>query len=256
MSAMDLPAAPALRWARAMLLAAVCMISGAVAHVSAGGLLPGFTALLVLFGLWLGVVASLLARPASTLRIVVLLIAGQTFIHGAMTALAGHKGDPLPGGPSLDAPGVELGKLQLTVHADRGRRVGSLQDQLYPGQHDTALALTVPLPVQHLVADMTGPHALMALAHIAAAAAVGLWLAMGERALWTVIVLTVGGTGDVVRHIVAVCDALVGGLSGLVATVRLPPWARVLVERSCLPPLGRGLSRIVVRRGPPALLTP
>jgi len=33
------------------------------------------------------------------------------------------------------------------------------------------------------LADLTGPHALMAVAHVAAAALVGLWLASGEQAL-------------------------------------------------------------------------
>ena len=34
------------------------------------------------------------------------------------------------------------------------------------------------------MADLTGAHAVMALAHLAAAVLVGLWLAVGERALW------------------------------------------------------------------------
>src|SRR3712207_8594820 len=38
--------------------------------------------------------------------------------------------------------------------------------------------------VHHLIEDMTGPHAAMAVGHVAAAALVGLWLAAGERALW------------------------------------------------------------------------
>jgi len=37
---------------------------------------------------------SLLGRPASTVRLLALLMAAQTFIHGTLTALAGHRGDP------------------------------------------------------------------------------------------------------------------------------------------------------------------
>jgi len=39
--------------------------------------------------------------------------------------------------------------------------------------------------LEHLTSDLSGPHALMALAHAAAAGLVGLWLAAGERALWS-----------------------------------------------------------------------
>jgi hypothetical protein len=251
MSDMEPSAAPALRWARAVLLTAVSMVSGVVAHVSAGGLMPGPTAALLLCGLCLGAVGSLLGRPASTLRIVGLLIAGQMFIHGALTALAGHRGDPLPAG----SPTVDLARQQLDVYSGRGRRTGSLHDQLYPEQHEAAPTLTVPAPVQHLVEDVTGPHAVMALAHLAAAVAIGLWLAMGERALWTVIALTAVGLRDVVRHVVATYYALVGALSRLVAAVRLPARAGVpAVEADCLPSLGVRLSRSLVRRGPPPLL--
>ncbi len=41
-----------------------------------------------------------------------------------------------------------------------------------------------PAWLDHLSADLTGAHAAMALGHAAAATAVGLWLASGERLLW------------------------------------------------------------------------
>jgi hypothetical protein len=49
------------------------------------------------------------------------------------------------------------------------------------------------------MADLTGAHAVMALAHLAAAVLVGLWLAVGERALWHLVVLA----ADRVRSVVA-----------------------------------------------------
>lgn len=39
--------------------------------------------------------------------------------------------------------------------------------------------------LEHLTSDLSGPHARMALAHAVAAGLVGLWLAAGERALWS-----------------------------------------------------------------------
>jgi hypothetical protein len=96
------------------------------------------------------------------------------------------------------------------------------------------------------MADLTGAHAAMALAHLAAAVLVGLWLAVGERALWHLVVLA----ADHVRSVVAAaCSSY--------ARVR---WgARVLLAPLPLrddgpPPRPRQvLDRVVVRRGPPLL---
>ncbi len=100
---MDRTAGATLRRTRAGLLTAVAMVSGTIAHRSAGGILPGPVALIVLFVVATALVAPLLARPATTLRVVVLMMAGQTFVHGSLTALSGHRGDPpLPrGAPTL-----------------------------------------------------------------------------------------------------------------------------------------------------------
>lgn len=68
--------------------------SGTVAHVSAGGIRPDPTGFAAHFALCLAVVASLRGRPAPTLGVVVLVTAGQTFVHGTLTALSGHPGDP------------------------------------------------------------------------------------------------------------------------------------------------------------------
>ena len=42
------------------------------------------------------------------------------------------------------------------------------------------MQLSVPYPIQHLMADLTGAHALMAGTHLLAAIVVGLWLAKGS----------------------------------------------------------------------------
>jgi len=90
----------------------------------------------------------------------------------------------------------------------------------------------------------------MALGHLAAAVVVGLWLAMGERALWTVLTLT----GDLVartidpslRWLAAVRAIHVVGTTMRDALRRAVPAHRVIV-----PAWERALSRTLVRRGPP-----
>lgn len=154
----DTKAGWALRYLRALLLSSMALALAIVAHLSAGGLLPElwtFGAMLalsvLLSGRWFG-------REASTFEIVSLLAAGQTLMHGAMTALAGHVGDTAPP-PS--SPGHAL------VHA-----------------------------AEHLIEDMTPEHAPMALAHLVAAVLTGLWLARGERALWNLLRLLASTTRE------------------------------------------------------------
>ena len=249
---MDPPAGAALRWTRATVLAAVAMASGVIAHLCAGGLLPGRIAFGVLFVICVLAAASLLGRPASTLRVVVLLITGQTFIHATLTALSGHKGDP-----TLTRAPVTTTQ-HLTMPAGGGGRVGSLYDQMYASQPGAARTqLTVPAPVQHLMADLTGPHAAMALAHLAAAVVVGLWLAKGERALWALLALMADEVLEMIRPVLlASCTACALIVTLVGTTLRLLARARPDFGDSpgALPPRAHRLSRAVVRRGPPTLL--
>ncbi|QWZ08750.1 hypothetical protein KRR39_02525 [Nocardioides panacis] len=247
-------AGPALRWCRAALLAAVATGSGAVAHVSSGGLLPGRTAFLLLFAVCLSAAGALLGRRATTLRVVVLLMAGQTFIHGALTAMSGHRGDP----PLARTVVPRVPVRAAHVPAGDGRRVGSLYDQLYAQQPGAARTqLTVPAPVQHLLADLTGPHAVMALAHLAAAAVVGLWLARGERALWSIFAIAADGLGAVVCRPLAACVRALAVLAAL-AHGALDPRARLRPAaggwRPVRPPASALLTGSLVRRGPPPAL--
>jgi hypothetical protein len=129
---------------RAVLLSGVALGTGCLAHLSAGGLMPGPLPLLALLVLGAVLARPLLHRQASTPRLVAMLVGGQAAVHLALTALAGHHDEePVPPGATA--------------------------------------------AVHHLVADLTGRDALMALAHAVAAALVGLWLAAGERALFTVV---------------------------------------------------------------------
>ncbi|MGD9960840.1 MAG: hypothetical protein AB7U42_15615 [Nocardioides sp.] len=168
-------------WARAGALGSIAFGLGIAGHVSAEGLLPGPVVLVVMLLVALLSSASLLKRPASGLRLVAMLVGGQTLVHLALTVTAGHAGDPVR--TSLGHRSTALSSLPVVD----GHRVGSLQDayQSVAGQPSG----TPTLPVGHLVNDMS-THAPMMIAHLAAAALVGLWLAYGEHCLWTVIALT------------------------------------------------------------------
>ncbi len=103
--------------------------------------------------------------------------------------------------------------------------------------------------VGHLVEHTVAQGPLMLLAHTLGAVALGLWLAVGESALWHLVVLA----GVRVRIALVVTGALVrvrvSVLGALDAARRLPvPVPVRLPLPDTLP------HRLVVRRGPPALL--
>ena len=142
-------AGAALVWLRALTLTAVALVAGSVAHIGAHGSLPAPFVLVALLGLGTTGVAPLLRRPASTARVVLLLVVGQAAVHAVLTALGGHHDD------------------EPLAHPVRGPA----------------------LWVAHLAEDLTPEHALMAGAHAMAAAVVGLWLAHGERTVWRLVAL-------------------------------------------------------------------
>lgn len=234
----------AVLWGRALLVAVVAMLVGGVAHVEAGGLLPGpiVLSLLVLTGTL--AVAPLLRRPASALRVVLLLVAGQGVVHTALAVTAGHRGDPVTTPAATPAPpAVPVGS------AVGGTRRGSFHDVAYDatpagGGGDP---LTVPAPLLHAFSDLVA-HPAMALAHVLAAVLVGLWLARGERALWQLVALAARAWARPVEAaLLAVrAGALLVALRGLLSGVRR---AAVLPDP---PPLFSELhARRVLRRGPP-----
>lgn len=142
-------AGAALVWLRALVLSAVAIVAGSVAHVGGHGALPVPGVLVALLVLGTTGLAPLLRRPASTARVVLLLVVGQAAVHAALTALGGHHDD----------------------------------EPLAHPLHGPALW------VAHLAEDLTPEHALMAGAHAVAAAVVGLWLAHGERTVWRLVAL-------------------------------------------------------------------
>ena len=99
-------------------------------------------------------------------------------------------------------------------------------------------------------AVMSQPHLVMVLGHLAAAVVVGVWLAAGERAAWTVVALAGGSVVEVVLvllrrvslhlHAVRLDPARVKSSLGW---FRLQPWGASGPDRHS-----------VRRRGPPAAL--
>lgn len=225
----------AVLWVRAGLLGVVAFFLGVVGHVTADGMLPGPVLLAALLALSIALSAPLLARRASPLRLVGILVAGQAAIHLALTVTAGHAGDRAGAAPLRPAPPDPLpGALPVV----EGRRVGSLQDAYDAAAHGTG-GLAPSLPLGGLLDDLAA-HAPMMLAHLAAAALVGLWLGYGERCLWTLVELA----GRRALAIVLVLRPVVGP-----PRITRPDTGRV-------PPPGPRsvwLARAGSRRGPPLL---
>ncbi len=190
-------------WPRALVLSVVAVLAGVLAHVAAHGLLPGPLVLAGLLVVGTAAGVPLLRAPASTGRVVLLLVVGQALVHAVLTAVAGHHdGTELPTMPAPQGPALWLA---------------------------------------HLAEDLDGPHAVMAAGHALAAGVVGLWLARGEAAAWTLVRLA-GGT--VLRR----------ARSPRLPAVLLPP--RVVPVPHPVPPLPpRVLARSLPRRGPPTAST-
>ena len=224
---MDRTATGALLWSRAALVALVATFVGAAGHVTADGLLPGPLPVVLLWMALVVLSARVLERPASALRLTVLVGAGQALVHLVLSASAGHRGVGGDTATVTSSPG-------LSVPTVDGRRVGSLLDAYAASQGRTSLTSAAAFdPLGEAVA-----HAPMMAAHLAAAAVVGFWLAQGERALWTVLALAAGAL-----------------LALLVRPLPLPAPARVRSTTTRRAPVTvRLLARSVVRRGPPALL--
>ena len=174
-----------LLWARASIVGGLAFTFGLLGHVTADGLLPGAWLLGLLLAMSVLLCAPMLSRPAGRLRMVLTLVAGQAGTHLFLTLSAGHAGDPVHHAASTPRPDLS-GSPQLPV-VD-GPRVGSLLDA-YRTMTDSTHAATPVLPVGHLISDLSA-HAPMMGVHLVAAALVGLWLAHGERCLWTLVALT------------------------------------------------------------------
>jgi hypothetical protein len=205
----------ALRSARAGVLAAVALATGLTAHVSTGGATPAAGVLALLFATLAALASLTLGGPASVRRTVLLLLGAQTVIHLALTFLTG-------------------------AHQHVGRGTGAT---VMVGMHHAQVGLPAAQPggPAHL---LLGADVLMLGAHFAAFALVGLWLAVGERALWTVLVLLARPVADSARGLLD--DLVVHVMTADRATCRAPA-----SRATQLPAPWRLAHRVVAHRGPP-----
>ncbi len=221
----------ALLWGRAAVVGLLAFALGVLGHVGADGLLPGAGALLVLAVVSVLFSVPMLNQRASTLRLVALVVGGQTATHLSLSLTAGHAGDPRP------VQGTHLDGYAALLPVVDGHRVGSLLDA-YRTAAEPAHASAPVLPVGHLLNDLSS-HAPMMAVHLAASVVVGLWLAYGERCLWTVLALT----GRRLLTAWVVPPAVVGPVRRLVAVADRVPAA----------PRSAWLSQPLSRRGPPRM---
>jgi hypothetical protein len=213
-------AATWLRWARAGTLATVATLLAVWAHVHAGGLAPSMPVLAFLVLALTAAAAALLGRPASTFRVVLLTVGGQAVAHQVLGSGLGPASGLMGGATSM--------ATMVTQTSPAAHHAGHVVDAGPAGVTSVSSAL-----LSHLAAA----DARMICAHLAAAVVVGLWLAAGERAVWSV-----------VTHI---WRSL--GVPAVLLPVSPAPHVAVAQMR-----LGTMLLRIaigsVVRRGPPARL--
>lgn len=209
----------ALLWLRAALLGSIALLTGVVSHAAADGLLPSAAALVVLGVLAAAAAAWLLRRRVSWLGLVGLAVLGQTGVHLALSVLAGHRGDASAAPPVVLTGGTGWESAMMGGYAD-APAAPSLGWTTHLMEHVTAV----------------GPG--MVVAHLLGAVALAGWLAVGEGALWALLLML-----------------------GAEVASRLWPRGPVLVEpaaapaRAVVPPAAVRLPLLsrgsVCRRGPP-----
>ncbi len=216
---------------RAGVLAAVVLGAGALSHVLGDGLLPPPGTLLLLLVLTAVGCTFFLQRPAGAVRLLVLVVGGQTLVHLALSVTAGHAGQ----------------RPRATVTPTVVPSDGQSLHEAYLAQQDAiwAAGRAAPDPLLHLVQHALDAGPLMIVTHTGAAVVVALWLAVGEQALATLLALTVHNVRAAVR-------ALWTSSTGPVPHRRpvVPPADAWHVPTST----GAVVRRAITRRGPPLLL--
>ncbi|NYG60754.1 hypothetical protein BJ980_003677 [Nocardioides daedukensis] len=227
---MDTRATPGLRLLRAAVLAFVALSTGAVAHVTAEGRLPSLPAMVMLLVGCTAVMAMFLARPATRTRTVALTVGGQVAVHMLLSLTAGHSGDAAVASTPSPVP------TPIDPAAS-----GSVMDAYNASRPQVEADFAVPHALTHLISDLTsGAHAPMMVLHLAAAVLVGLWLAGGERALWTLVALA--------------ATVLIPVLRLAALPLQSPPSVPTRAREQSAPRHLVTLAPCVVRRGPPVLL--
>lgn len=241
-------------WGRAAVLGFVVVVTGTVSHVSAGGLLPQPVILGLGFLAAVALSTRFLMRPATLRRLVMLVVVGQGMTHVLLSAMAGHRGDRHPAVTTM-APHADL----QPVLDSQGRRVGSLLD-IHAASHAPADGVSgapgagVPMGwLTHQVDHLAQQGAAMVVAHLLGAVALGVWLWIGEAALWHLVFLRAARTWPAIvaqRSLRASLAALVGAHAARETAAR-----RLGILMIWLPPADQLAHPVVTRRGPPPLLS-
>ena len=215
--------AGALRWMRALTLASVLVGTGTAGHVAAGGAMPTPAVLAVLLVVATLGLAPVLGSPATSVRVALLVISGQALLHVSLNVLtmpAGHSGAGMvmPGGP----------------HGSMSMSGGMLHGSAASGQATFVW--------------MGSAHVGMLLAHLVASLVLGLWLAAGERAAWTLIQLVVRPVAEAFHILLDAISALVAAGTGWARVCAIPGWVFELA-------LGSDTCTVdcLSRRGPPRI---
>ena len=216
-----------LRWMRALTLASVLVSTGVAGHVAAGGAMPEPVLLMLLLVGATLVLAPGLGSPASSVRVALLVVGGQAFLHLSLRVLATSPVG-LPGA-GMVMPGDPAGSSSMS---------GGV---MFPHGSSTSGEASF--------AWMGSAHVGMLLAHLVAGLALGLWLAAGERAAWTLVQLAARPVAEAFHILLNAIAALVSAVSASVGTTRgrpAPGWAWQLALWS-----GECTVDCLSRRGPP-----
>ena len=111
-----------LLWGRAAVVGLLAFGLGVLGYASADGLLPGSGVLVGLAVVSVLFSVPMLTSRASTLRLVMLVVGGQTATHLSLSLSAGHAGDPRA------VRSTHLDGYSASLPVVDGHRVGSLLD--------------------------------------------------------------------------------------------------------------------------------
>ncbi|AQS68746.1 hypothetical protein [Streptomyces pactum] len=260
-----------LRFLRAAVFAAVCVVLAAAGHTLAScasvplwSLGAGFLGAVV-------VAAPLAGRRRSLPGIVVLLAVGQTALH-ALFGLGQHGATAVTASGTAVASTGGPGALSDASLVQQAARLlcGTTAAAISPAQAqriltDARIAPDVPTGTAHHPADALAtagssasllPSLPMLLGHVLAALAAGWLLRRGDLALARLVELSAHSTHSVaeaafvraLRAALSLVRALHAGLAGVPGTgPRLPHTARLEPPR----PRTTALQHTVIRRGPP-----
>ena len=158
-----------MRAARSLVCGVVTVALASAAHVAGGGLAPRWSSAVLLVAVVALASSLVLASPSSRRRIVAFVLLGQLAMHLALSALST---------PMTRPTGATGSAMSGMVHATGPGSLDRVPDGWYA------------MVLHHAVDGLgTVGGVLMLAGHVAAALLAGLWLAGGERLLWSLLAL-------------------------------------------------------------------